>query len=114
MTTVYSSPIPAPAYDWSDFNMEAFDKAERDYEAALKAWLAANGYTGKNTGRIVSFGVADGHASYMVAEAGRKFSLIHMPLGDAYQYPDVKFLPKAEILRRADRNDKLAALFAKN
>ena len=114
MTTIYASPVPAPEYDWKNFNFEAMQAQDAQHEQAVKDWLAANGYTGKNSGRIVRFGVADGYAAYMIAEAGRKFALIHLPYGDAYQYPDAQFLPKSEILKRAQREDNLAKLFAKN
>lgn len=110
---IYASPIPAPEYDWTG-DFANFQRLDDEHEKALKNWLAANGYTGHNSGRIVRFGIADGHAAYMIAEGGGKTFLIHLPYGDAYQYPDAQYLPKAEILRRADREDNLVKLFAKS
>lgn len=111
MPKIYASPVPAPAYDWSG-DFREFQRLDDEHEQAVKKWLADNGYIGKNSGRIVRFGVADGHAAYMIAEGARKFFLIHLPYGDAYQYPDAQYLPKSEILRRADQADNLAKLFA--
>ena len=94
------------------FDRDGYYKAIEDHKAKVKAWLLAHGYKGKNTGRIVRFPVADGYAEYMIAEGGRKSGLIHLPYGDGYDYRDVEFLPKKEILRRADRAEGLAKLFA--
>jgi hypothetical protein len=37
---------------------------------------------------------------------------MHLPYGDAYQYRDVEFLPKDEIIRRIDMDAKRASFFA--
>lgn len=108
---VYSSPIPFE-YDYSDYNHKAYCEAEDKHQETLKAWLVENGYTGKNTGRILSEPVADGSAMYMLAEGKRSF-LVHLPYGDAYQSRDVSFLPKAEVLRRIEAKERLNELFKK-
>lgn len=109
---VYSVPseVPAPVVDWIHFDYHKMVKDQSDHQARLKAWLVSQGYTGKNTGKIVRFQVADGYAVYMMAE-GRKSVLIHLPYGDSYQYPDVRFLPKKEILRRIAQEENLSKLF---
>lgn len=112
---VYNLPVevPFPDPDYQNYDWDAEQRREAEHRAALSAWLRANGWTGKNTGRTVRFGVADGYALYMLAEGpGRKSCLIHLPYGDAYQYRDVEFLPKAEILRRLDQQDTIAKLFS--
>lgn len=109
---VYSSPIPAPEYDYANYDRDKVMAAEDEHSVKLKAWLLANGYNGKRTGEIASFPIADGYASYMLGD-GKKSCLIHLPYGDAYNYPDVRFLPKAEVLKRIDSSKRMAALFAK-
>ena len=111
---VYSLPkeVPAPTVDYRKYDHEKVAADEEQHKAQLKKWLQDQGYTGKHTGRVVSFGVADGSAQYMIADGPKSF-LIHLPYCDAYQYPDVRFLPKKEIIRRADANDSFHALFSK-
>jgi hypothetical protein len=109
---VYASPIPDPKTDYVNFDRDKMIKQENEHRAALKKWLLDSGYTGKRTGETVRFQVADGYAEYMLAD-GRKSALIHLPYADAYSYPDVRFLPKAEILRRIDAEKNFAKLFSK-
>lgn len=111
---VYSCPteVPAPELDFTNFDFKAYGARIERHQADLKAHLIKLGYTGKNTGGVASFGVADGAAQYMLAE-GSKSCLIHLPYGDAYHYRDVGFLPKAEILKRIKQAKSVAAIFAK-
>lgn len=112
---VYGCPaeVPAPKVDYFHFDIKKVDADENAHKAALKAWLIKAGYTGKDTGKVASFGVADGGAQYLFGDKGAKSILIHLPYGDAYQYPDVRFLPVAEVRRRLNQAEKFAALFAK-
>lgn len=112
---IYSCPteVPAPEIDFRNYNHDREMRREEEHRQQLAQWLRTNGYPGANTGRICSFPVADGKAMYMVAEKGRSVSLIHLPYGDAWQYRDVQFLPKDEILRRCDAEDRLRAFFAR-
>jgi len=107
---VYSVPaeVPAPEIDWANFD---YDKLVREHKERLKTYLQKVGFTGRNTGKVISFHVADGYAYYMMAE-GRKSFLIHLPYGDAYQYPDVQFLPKKEILRRIKQEEEMRKIFS--
>jgi hypothetical protein len=111
---VYGCPkeAPAPEIDYANYNAELVAKQESDHVSKLKEHLVSNGYKGKHTGEIVRFHVADGYAAYMLAD-GPKSCLIHLPYGDAYQYPDAQFLPKAEIMRRIESDKKMASIFAK-
>lgn len=101
--------IQRPAYmtDGSYANCQQQDK---DYIARIKAWLIELGYTGKNTGKTVYFPVADGHATYMLAEGSKSF-LVHVDIGDAYQEPMVQYMPKKAIMEQIDSQERLAALF---
>jgi hypothetical protein len=111
---VHSCPndIPAPTVDYNHYDQDSVDAAEAEHQTKLKAWLKANGYPGGHTGEIFSTPFADGAAQYMFAD-GPKPCLIHLPYGDAWNNPDVKFLPKREVLNRIKKSAALAALFAK-
>ncbi len=111
---VYNVPkeVPAPTVDFKNWDMEKHIKDEDNHIRALTQWLRKNGYTGKNTGKVVRFQVADGYAQYMLAE-GRKSVLIHLPYGDAWNYQDIGYLPKRAILDRIKQQEGLAKLFAK-
>lgn len=109
---VYRLPeeLPAPVIDYSNYDFDAIQKADKEHEAALKDHLIAQGYTGKNTGGILQLPIADGCALYMLAE-GSTSCLIHLPYGDAWNSPDVEFLPKREVLKRINRTKNLVSIF---
>jgi len=111
---VYALPaqLPAPKIDFSTFNFEKMRADEEAHQAALKAHMVGVGYAGERTGEVVRFGVADGYAQYMFADAGAKSILVHLPYGDAYSYPDVAFLPRKEVLRRMDSQKKFDQVIA--
>lgn len=110
---VYAAPEGIQEPKWpSPYSYEAMVAEEKRFEDECRKWLADNGYNGPNSGKIVRFGVADGYAAYMLAEGRRSF-LMHMPFGDAYQYRDVEFLPKAEILKRIKQEEGLKAIFGR-
>jgi hypothetical protein len=104
---IYACPteVTRPEPDFKNYNWEKESRVDREHAHKLKNWLISNGYKGKNTGKVVSFGVADGCAQYMIAE-GKVSCLIHLKYGDAYKYPDAKYLPKSEIVRRGREIDE--------
>jgi hypothetical protein len=102
------------AFDDPDFRNYDADK-ERDREtehlAKVKDWLIKNGYTGKYTGEELAEPHADGYARYLLAD-GRKSYLIHLPYGDAWDNPNVRYLPKREVIKRIEARKRINALFA--
>jgi hypothetical protein len=108
---VYALPdaVAAPEFSF-DGDWQAREEAHRNQ---VRQWLKDNGYTGKNSGKIARFPVADGYAEYMLAEGSKSF-LLHLPYGDGYQCREVGFLPKKEILARIDHQDRLDAMFNRN
>jgi hypothetical protein len=100
---VYALPLgcPAPQVDYLNFDLNRVTNDERRHRLALQAHLLKLGYTGKNTGKIVNFPVADGYAQYMIMEHGKTFALVHLPYGDAYKFPWVIRLTKRDVLARA-------------
>lgn len=115
---VYAVPeaVPAPQPDYSNFDIAKEIAAEEKHMADLKAHLIAVGYTGKHTGGVVSYPVADGRALYMLADGKGRYGssfLIHLPYGDAYQYRGVEHFPKKAIIEDIERGKKFAKLFSK-
>lgn len=110
---VYSAPEHIKyVIDYSNYDFELERKRETEYIESVKAWGKANGYSGKLTGELVYFPVADGHAVYMYMDNGRSSCLIHIPIGDAWHYPHIQYLPKSEIVGQIARHKKMAALFS--
>jgi hypothetical protein len=110
---VYQCPLPAPEVDYRNFNIDKMRADEDAHQEQVKAKLIELGYKGKRTGEIFSTPMGDGYARYMFADGGTKCALIHLPYGDAWDDPDVQYLPKKEVLARIDRSKGIAALFAK-
>ena len=111
---VFSCPteIAVPQIDFANFNREKMLADEQAHQQAVKTHIINLGYNGPKTGETVSFPVADGHALYMFADGGAKSALIHLPYGDAYNYRDVEFLPRKEILKRIDQQAALNEIFS--
>jgi hypothetical protein len=113
---VYASPIP---YSFDEcmvdgrFSVEAMAASEQRYTGQVEAWLRENGYHHKLTGHIVRFPVADGAAQYMIANGT---TLIHLPLGDAWQIPaaHARGLRISDIQAEITRAAKFRALAAKS
>ncbi len=107
---VYSCPdeVKPPVIDFKNYDLNKALAAEAAHSKALADWLRKNGYTGKHTGRILTVPFADGQAQYMFAD-GPRSCLIHLPYGDAWDSPDVAFLPKKEVLRRIELREKRIA-----
>jgi len=99
--------------DFSNFDLKREEARIAKHKADLTTWLQQAGYTGKNTGQVIGFGVADGSAQYMVGDNGRSYILIHLPYWDAYQFPYVNRLTKADINAKIKADKAMAAFFAK-
>lgn len=109
---IYDVPdeLPPPVVDYKHYDHNKVQADEDAHCKQLKEWLQKQGYNGEHTGKILQEPHADGYALYMLAD-GPKPCLIHLPYGDAWDSPNVGFLPKAEVLARIERQEKLAALF---
>lgn len=115
---VYACPeaCPAPKPDYRNYDFENDRKREEQHKSDLKRHLIEMGYTGRYTGEIVSFGVADGAAQYMLADGKGRYGqsfLVHLPYGDAYHYRGIEHFPKKAIIEQIERDRKFAALWAK-
>src|SRR5690606_25023716 len=114
---VYSAPegIEPPVIDYKNFSLEAYEKSEREYLERLKQRLIELGWNGPNTGEEFRIPWADGHARYMVAEAGRRMVLVHLPLFDAWGVPEymTRGLRKADVVRHIKSSKARSAPFFK-
>lgn len=106
MATVYAVPeeIHVP-----DFNFESWEEDDKKFTKELREFCFQCG-EGKYVGKIFRIPHADGYAQYMVASE-KPFSLIHMPLGDAWDSPLVNGLTVKAIKSMIDGEERLAKLF---
>lgn len=109
--TIYSAPksVPLPKYDIK--NVQDWRKEEDDYIDQLKTVLLRR-KNGKNIGEVLRFPVADGYAMYMVASM-RPLELVHLPLGDCWEFEYVHLLNAQEVQQRIDSHKALEELFSK-
>lgn len=109
MAKIFSAPeeVKIPKLDFNDVkNWRANDEK---YIQELKNHIQSLGYTGKNVGEVIQFPVADGYAQYMVASM-KPLQLIHIPLGDAWQYAHL--LTAKEVQQKIDQTKAIKELFS--
>jgi hypothetical protein len=114
MADIYSAPeeIKEPKIDFSGgFNRKEHLAKEAKYIDDIKAFLAKNGYKGKNMGKVIRFPVADGYAQYMVISM-RPLMLMHLPLGDAYNFQYAHLLTEKEVNQKVKQQEALDKLFS--
>lgn len=110
MAKIYSAPkeIKEPTFNFRD--IEAWRKDEKRYIKELRAWCKKHG-SGSYRGEIVRIPHADSYAEYMVFSL-KPATLIHMPLGDAWDSPYAELMNAKSIKEHVDRDRKLlSALF---
>ncbi len=91
---------------------EVYKKECETFEKELKEYLAKNNFKGKNAGEIIRFPVADSYAEYMVVSM-KPARLLHMPLGDAWDFQYAHLLTAKEIQEKIDQQNALKKLFSK-
>jgi hypothetical protein len=113
MAKIYAPPkdLPVPEHDYSNFDMKKIQNADDEWTEKLRQYCLANGRDPER-GEVVSFPWADGRAMYMVFSM-KPLALIHMPLGDAWQYPDADLQTAARIRENIRRSKALSALFSR-
>jgi hypothetical protein len=92
------------------YNHDAYMKAEAAFVENVKEWAKEQG-SGKYAGEEVSFPVADGAARYVILSL-RPVQLIHLPVGDAWQYHLVRHLPASALRELADQQRGFREIFA--
>lgn len=115
MAKVYSPPVgfDPPEFD-INLSYDAYTKLENDYIARLAA-EAKKHSSGDLVGEVIRFGVADGHAVYMVWTQ-KPLALVHVPIGDAWQIPVAhsRGLTITEVRQMVQGSKNLAKLFSKS
>jgi len=118
---VYAPPAEFPAPDFSahinkdGFDSKGYDAAIEKHTADLREWLKTEGFTGKDSGKIAAFPVADGRAQYMLAEGpGQRSFLIHLAYYDAWNYQFIERLTKKDILQSIRRDEAWAKMVAES
>lgn len=87
-----------------------FVKAEEVFLARLIAWAKARaGAEQEYAGAVVRWPYADGHAQYLVV-ATKPVQLIHLPLGDAWDFPLAGRATKKDIVGMIARDKAWAEL----
>ncbi len=109
MAKVYGPPkgLNVPKYnsDW-----KVYDRAEAKFVKDISDWCKKHG-SGEYAGEEVYFPYADGHARYIVLST-RPLRLVHLPVGDAWNYPYIERLTARDIISQIEREHGLSRLFA--
>ena len=111
MAKTYAAPkgIKVPTIDWNNYDHEVHEQMEEKFFKDLKAYVLKRKKV-KNVGEIIGFQVGDGYAKYMVASM-KPLELIHMPLGDAWEFQYVQNLKAKDVQDLIDQAKKMAELF---
>jgi len=98
-------------------SFDEWQKREEDPKARLIKWLKENDFNGPNTGKIYYTPRGDGSAMYMIAHAthgsGRKSGLMHLPYGDAWDCPNIQYIPQKVIFESVNQ-PSIADMLAKH
>lgn len=108
MGTVYNP--PKEIGDPPKFKMETWRKDESTWLKKLKKWVTSR-HKGEYAGEILRIPYADGYAEYMVMSL-KPVKLIHIPLGDAWQFPYAERLQSNDIKAAIDTEKAMNAVFA--
>lgn len=103
--------VKAPEFD-PELGFKEHQKLEDQYIEDVRESLKAGKPGDKYVGEIVQFQVADGYALYMVASM-KPLELVHLHVGDAWQFQYVHRLTIKDIKQQIDRSKKLDSIFAK-
>lgn len=114
MAKIYGPPkeIPVPKLNVAGFDFERYQKDEEEYTQKLRDYCQVNGGNEDSVGEIISFPVGDGYAQYMVFNT-KPVVLIHMPLGDAWQFRYANRLTRKDVLAEVNRGRKIKELFSR-
>jgi len=82
-------------------NIKNYNKDCEKFRVELKEKLIELGFKGKNVGETIQFPVADSYAEYMVASM-RPLQLVHLPLGDAWEFQYAHLLTAKEVQSNID------------
>lgn len=95
-----------------DFDRDGYNAAEQAFLDEVRAFVQERAKASSKKqdhdliGQTVEFPVADGYASYMVART-TPLEFVHLPLGDAWQFPPVARYRLNEIRALVEANRAL-------
>lgn len=112
MAKVYRAPtqVGEPP-DLTIGDIQGYMAREQEWVQAVGAWAKANG-SGALAGEEVRWPHADGQARYVVYTE-KPLALIHLPVGDAWQFPYVNAMRLSDIRQQVERQRGLARLFGR-
>jgi len=90
---------------------EYFKRAD-EYVQSIRDWAKENSDC-PEAGESIRFQIADGYASYIILMLEPKVVLIHVDVGDAYQFEWVHRLTAKDIREQIQKEKALAELFSK-
>lgn len=113
MGKIYSPPekIIAPGYNFKLSTKENLEK-EEEYLRELIKWCRNRCPHIEEIGEIITFPVADGKAFYMVMNLS-PVELIHIPLGDAWEFQYAHRLTRKDILEKIKQQTEFKKLWQK-
>lgn len=113
MAKIFAAPSSIELPQWSIKKTHNENMAEEKvYLDQLKDMLTKRKPTQKLVGEIIRFPAADGYAEYMVAST-TPLELIHIPLGDAWDYQYAHRLTKKDVEEKIKNQKALEELFKK-
>lgn len=107
MITIYTPPTDMTI---PSFNSKTWKEDETKFIDELRAFCVMYG-KGEYRGKIAKFTVADGHAVYMVIST-KPCKLIHLPIGDGWEYQYINRLKAADIIANIKTYEKLEKIFS--
>jgi hypothetical protein len=111
MGKIYNAPkeFKKPGYaQYQDFNK--YQTACNKYIEDIKAWAKSQNPSCPESGKEITFPVADGRARYIVVSL-KPVTLIHDDTGDAWHYQYVHRLTAADVRKEVKKLEGLSKLF---
>jgi hypothetical protein len=93
------------------FDSKKMDEAEEKWIDELRTWCKTESNS-KYVGEVIRQGVADGYAQYMVYSL-RPLVLIHLSLGDGYQFQWAHRWTASDIKTMVDQRKKMESFLFK-
>jgi hypothetical protein len=111
MAEIYSGieGIEVPQFNWQD--IPGTKAAENKYIEDCKKACKAHSPNCEEAGEVIKFPVADGQALYMVLSLEPNVELIHLALGDAWDFQYVHLLDATEIRKKIEQQKAIEKMF---
>lgn len=109
LVQVFSAPkdIEIPTFDFND--VEQSKLKEEEFINNLVDYCKRNN-SSEHAGKIIQFPVADSYAQYMIFSIEPTW-LIHLPIGDGWQFDYIERLTKEDILDKIKNQEALNKTF---